>query len=154
MKRTKGKRDPSGSSTSEKKPINLIRSPSRFLFNSKRSDLMGVFNKNIQEMEASGMLARRYQHWFGVPQKCDATQSQGEEVLFPVEPFIPLALQTFIMIVVAIFFATFNRLFWGRCRSTSKVTAQPDSQTVDVAVTLNSGKPSVVSSFVVVNDSV
>ena len=76
--------------------------------------MAGVFNKNIQEMEATGILVNLRRKWFKSPQKCSLTQTSGDTgvPLLPADPFIPLAFQTVMLVGAALLLAAFNRIFF------------------------------------------
>ena len=74
---------------------------------------MGLFNKNIQEMESSGKLNELRDKWFGSPKECyelDGAESQNK---FPVDDFIPLTILAGGIIAAAVILATINRIIWG-----------------------------------------
>ena len=43
----------------------------RFLFNVNLTELTGVFNKNLQELDASGKLIKLQKAWFDIKGKCN-----------------------------------------------------------------------------------
>ena len=73
---------------------------------------MGIFNKNIQEMEASGELHRLRSEVFKFPTDCGSTDGASEDEPFQVDALVPYAFMTGIMIAVALLLALINRAVW------------------------------------------